>query len=307
MVTNARSDVKPNCNERVFACEGGSWYLHERPFERRAPRVAVRAVWVVRGNNPKPAAVSGGRQNRPWPPPRPDAKELPVAPTSDDLPADTSDTSDTPDPSELTERQRAILTVIHAHVDARGYPPSVREIGEAVGLRSSSSVHAQLAALEDKGYLRRDPTKPRALELGRDPDTALGVRPSAARNVPLLGEIAAGGPILAEERVESVYNLPKELVGDGQLFMLRIRGESMIEAGVMDGDLVVVREQPSVEQGEMCAALIDGEATVKFLRRTRANEIFLDPANERFEPIPVVPGQDATVMGKVVTVLRSVR
>ncbi|MTV24035.1 transcriptional repressor LexA [Nitriliruptoraceae bacterium ZYF776] len=211
------------------------------------------------------------------------------------------------DVADLTARQRAILEVVHAHVAAHGYPPSVREIGEAVGLRSSSSVHGQLESLEAKGYLRRDPTKPRALEIGRDPDTSLDVRPEASRNVPLVGEIAAGGPILAEERVDSVYALPKELVGDGQLFMLRVRGESMIEAGVLDGDLVVVRQQPSVEQSEMCAALIEGEATVKFFRRTRAGEVFLDPANERFEPIPVRSDQDATIMGKVVTVMRSVR
>jgi repressor LexA len=207
----------------------------------------------------------------------------------------------------LTARQRAILETIHAHVDAHGYPPSVREIGDAVGLRSSSSVHAQLETLEEKGYLKRDPTKPRALELGRDPETALELRPVAARNVPLVGEIAAGGPILAEERVDAVYPLPRELVGEGQVFMLRVRGESMVEAGVLDGDLVVVREQPGVEQGEMCAALIDGEATVKFFRRTRAGEVFLDPANAAFEPIPVHADQDAAIMGKVVTVLRSVR
>jgi repressor LexA len=209
--------------------------------------------------------------------------------------------------TELSERQRTILEVIHQHVDAHGYPPSVREIGDAVGLKSPSSVHAQLEVLEDKGYLRRDPTKPRALELGRDPQTALEMRPVSARNVPLVGEIAAGGPILAEERVDAVYPLPKELVGDGQLFMLRVRGDSMIEAGVLDGDLVVIREQPSVEQGEMCAALIDGEATVKFFRRTRSGEVFLDPANERYEPIPVPQDQTASIMGKVVSVLRSVR
>ena len=207
----------------------------------------------------------------------------------------------------LTERQRAILEVIHAHVDAHGYPPSVREIGDAVGLRSTSSVHAQLESLEAKGYLRRDPTKPRALELGRDPETSLELRPASARNVPLVGEIAAGGPILAEERVDAVYPLPKDLVGEGSLFMLRVRGDSMIDAGVLDGDLVVVREQPSVEQGEMCAALIEGEATVKFFRRTRTGEVFLDPANEAYEPIPVSSAQDAAVMGKVVSVLRSVR
>ena len=209
--------------------------------------------------------------------------------------------------SELTERQRAILEMIHAHVDEHGYPPSVREIGDAVGLRSPSSVHGQLESLERKGYLRRDPTKPRALELGRDPITALDLPRSPARHVPLVGEIAAGGPILAEERVDAVYPLPKELVGDGQLFMLRVRGESMLEAGVFDGDLVVVREQPTVEQGEMCAALIDGEATVKFFRRTRSGEVFLDPANASYEPIPVTASDDARVMGKVVTVLRQVR
>jgi repressor LexA len=207
----------------------------------------------------------------------------------------------------LTDRQRGILEMIHAHVAEHGYPPSVREIGDAVGLRSPSSVHAQLELLEKRGYLRRDPTKPRALELGRDPDTDLDVRPGPGRNVPLVGEIAAGGPILAEEHVEEMLTLPKQLVGDGQLFMLRVRGESMIEAGVLDGDLVVIREQPRVEQGEMCAALIDGEATVKFFRRTRAGEIFLDPANESFSPIPVSSEQDATIMGKVVTVMRSVR
>lgn len=211
------------------------------------------------------------------------------------------------DRKPLTPRQRAILEVIHAHVEAHGYPPSVREIGDAVGLKSTSSVHAQLETLEGRGYLRRDPTKPRALEIGRDLDTDLALRPATARNVPLVGEIAAGGPILAEERVDAVYPLPKELVGEGQLFMLRVRGDSMVEAGVLDGDLVVVREQPTVEQGEMCAALIDGEATVKFFRRTRDGEVFLDPANEAYEPIPVTPGQDATIMGKVVTVLRTIR
>ena len=208
---------------------------------------------------------------------------------------------------ELTPRQRAILEMIHAHVDEHGYPPSVREIGDAVGLRSPSSVHGQLETLARKGYLKRDPTKPRALELGRDPVTTLDLPRSPARQVPLVGEIAAGGPILAEERVEAVYPLPKELVGDGQLFLLRIRGDSMLEAGVFDGDLVVVREQPSVEQGEMCAALIEGEATVKFFRRTRAGEVFLDPANPHYEPIPVTDTQDARVMGKVVTVLRTIR
>jgi repressor LexA len=218
-----------------------------------------------------------------------------------------------PDPSadgargELTDRQQAILRVIQTSIDTHGYPPSVREIGDAVGLSSPSSVHAQLEALESRGYLRRDGLKGRAMELERDPETHLTMRPGASRNVPLVGEIAAGAPILAEERVETVLSLPQELVGDGELFMLTVRGESMIEAGVLNGDLVVVRAQPSVEQGEMCAALVDGEATVKFFRRTRGGEIFLDPANAAYEPIPVRADQDARVLGKVVTVLRSVR
>jgi repressor LexA len=209
--------------------------------------------------------------------------------------------------TQLTERQRAILDVIQSSIDERGYAPSVREIGDAVGLSSPSSVHAQLESLEARGYLRRDASKGRAMELGRDPVTNLAMRPGASRNVPLVGDIAAGAPIVAEERVDTVLPLPKELVGDGELFMLTVRGESMIEAGVLDGDLVVVRAQPTVEQGEMCAALIDGAATVKFFRRTRAGEVFLDPANPAYEPIPVHPDQDASILGKIVTVLRSVR
>ena len=214
--------------------------------------------------------------------------------------------SDTPlNTADLTARQRRILEVIHDHLDARGYPPSVREIGDAVGLSSPSSGHGQLAQLEAKGFLRRDPTKPRALEVRVDLETALEQRPVPSRNVPLLGEIAAGAPIVAEERVESVLPLPRDLVGDGTLFMLRVRGESMIDAGVLPGDLVVIRQPPTVEQGEMCAAMIDGEATVKTFRRTRAGRVYLDAANEAYEPIPVEPGQDASILGKVVAVLRS--
>lgn len=209
--------------------------------------------------------------------------------------------------ADLTDRQRAILEVIQQHLDAHGYPPSVREICNAVGLKSTSSVHAQLATLEDKGYLRRDATKPRAMELSRDLETDLELRPEQTRNIPLVGEIAAGAPIVAEERVDVVYPLPRDLVGDGTLFMLKVRGDSMIEAGVLDGDLVVIREQPTVEQGEMCAALVEGEATVKFFRRTKAGEVFLDPANSAYEPIPVPADADARIMGKVVTVMRSVR
>jgi repressor LexA len=206
----------------------------------------------------------------------------------------------------LTERQRRVLEVIHTHLEEHGYPPSVREIGEIVGLASPSSVHAHLSSLEAKGFLKRDPSKPRAMEVRIDRDTDLEIRPSPSRNVPLLGEIAAGGPIVAEESVEELVTLPRSLVGEGDLFMLRVRGESMLDAGVLPGDLVVVRRQERVEQGEMCAALIDGEATVKFFRRDRSGEVFLDPANERYEPIGLSSDQDVSVMGKVVAVLRSV-
>lgn len=205
----------------------------------------------------------------------------------------------------LTARQQRILEVIREAVDTRGYPPSVREIGEAVGLRSPSSVHSQLATLEAGGYLRRDPSRPRAIEVRFDPDTELSVATLKHKAVPLVGEIAAGAPIIAEERVEQVFALPPELVGDGTLFMLRVRGESMLQAGVLPGDYVVVRQQPAVEQGEMCAAMIDGEATVKFFRRTKSGEVFLDPANDGYEPIPVSAEADAAILGKVVTVLRS--
>lgn len=224
---------------------------------------------------------------------------------------------------DLTDRQEQILAVILEHLTARGYPPSVREIGDAVGLRSPSSVHAQLATLEEKGYLRRDPSKPRALEVhGRRrlaaTDDGVAAAPAGhdgtdrgVRRVPLLGEIAAGGPIVAEEQVEDVLALPEDWVGDGTLFALRVRGESMLEAGVLPGDVVVVRQQPTVEQGEMCAFLVDGEATVKFYRRDGDGNVWLDPANEAYEPI-LVPrdGDGAThtrIMGRVVSVFRSVR
>jgi repressor LexA len=216
--------------------------------------------------------------------------------------------------SQLTARQQRILDVIREAVRTRGYPPSVREIGEAVGLRSPSSVHSQLATLERTGHLRRDPSRPRAIdarvtvpEVPADlPDATApsGVLPAAP--VPLVGEIAAGTPILAQEQIEDVYPLPRALVGEGTLFMLRVRGESMVQAGVLPDDLVVIRQQPQVEQGQMCAAMIDGEATVKFFRRARNGQVFLDPANEGYEAIPVPPHSDSAILGKVVAVLRSV-
>lgn len=205
----------------------------------------------------------------------------------------------------LTIRQQRILEFIRQAVEDRGYPPSVREIGDAVGLRSPSSVHSQLATLERGGFLRRDPSRPRAIEVRFDPDTELSMPVMPTKAVPLVGEIAAGAPILAEERVDDVYPLPRDLVGEGTLFMLRVRGESMLQAGVFPGDLIVIRQQPDVEQGEMCAAMIDGEATVKFFRRTKAGEVFLDPANEGYEPIPVPADADGVILGKVVAVLRS--
>lgn len=206
----------------------------------------------------------------------------------------------------LTSRQQRILETIRDAVSTRGYPPSVREIGEAVGLRSPSSVHSQLATLQRNGYLRRDPSRPRALEVRFDPDTELPLPGSPAKQVPLVGEVAAGTPIVAEERVEGIYPLPRELVGEGTLFMLRVRGESMVQAGVYPGDLVVVRQQPTVEQGQMCAAVIDGEATVKFFRRAPSGDVFLDPASDGYQPIAVPPDATAAVLGRVVTVLRRV-
>lgn len=211
------------------------------------------------------------------------------------------------DRPDLTDRQRAIMDFLHAYTGDRGYPPSVREIGDAVGLKSPSSVHSQLSTLEDKGLLRRDPTKPRALDLDPDSERFGDVPVSMHRQVPLLGEIAAGAPTVAEQHVEATYPLPADLVGDGTLFLLRVRGDSMIEAGVFDGDYVVIREQPQVEQGEMCAALVDDEATVKFFRRTPAGHVFLDPANAAYDPIPVRPDEPARIMGRVTAVLRSLR
>jgi repressor LexA len=201
---------------------------------------------------------------------------------------------------ELTTRQRRILEVICEAVGKRGYPPSIREIGDSVGLTSTSSVHAQLDALQRKGYIRRDPTKPRAIEVHCE--DAVGAQPrSLPAYVPLVGRIAAGSPVLAEQQIEEEYRLPRELVGQGEeLFMLRVRGDSMIDAGVFDGDFVVVRSQPVAEDGEMVAALIDDEATVKHLSR-KGGRVRLLPANPAYEPID---GSTAQILGKIVTVIR---
>lgn len=209
---------------------------------------------------------------------------------------------------DLTARQRRILTFIRDWVGDHGYPPSVREIGEAVGLVSPSSVAYQLKELEKKGFLRRDPNRPRAVDvrpptdLSPEEDEALhAARPTPAY-VPLLGRIAAGGPILAEQAVEDVFPLPRELVGEGNLFTLKVKGDSMVEAAICDGDWVVVRQQPDAENGEIVAAMIEGEATVKTYRH-RDGHVWLLPHNPAFEPIP---GDDATILGRVVAVLRRV-
>lgn len=214
-----------------------------------------------------------------------------------------------PDPlaSDLSPRQRRILDFLRDWVDRHGYPPSVREIGEAVGLVSPSSVAYQLKALERKGYLRRDPHRPRAVDvrhpatLGESRDESRPRGPAPAY-VPMLGRIAAGGPILAEEMIEDVYPLPRELVGEGTLFLLQVKGDSMIEAAICDGDWVTVRQQPDAENGDIVAAMIDGEATVKTYRR-RDGHVWLVPQNRAYEPIP---GDQATILGKVVAVLRRV-
>ncbi|MBI3688353.1 MAG: transcriptional repressor LexA [Actinobacteria bacterium] len=212
-----------------------------------------------------------------------------------------------PDGSGLTTRQRRILEVIRDSVERRGYPPSVREIGEAVGLTSTSSVAHQLSALQKKGMLRRDPHRPRAVDVrmpGQDEPLASSEEERAARPapafVPVVGRIAAGRPILAEEAVEQVFPLPRELVGEGTLFMLRVTGDSMVEAAITDGDWVVIRQQPVAENGDIVAAMIDGEATVKTFRR-QDGHAWLLPHNPAYQPIQA---DDATVLGRVVSVLR---
>lgn len=211
----------------------------------------------------------------------------------------------------LTERQRTILDVIRASVTTRGYPPSIREIGDAVGLTSTSSVAHQLRTLESKGYLRRDPNRPRAVDIrGSDEMATPVVTTDVAGSdslpeptfVPVLGRIAAGGPILAEEAVEDVFPLPRELVGEGSLFLLKVVGESMIDAAICDGDWVVIRQQSVADNGDIVAAMIDGEATVKTFKRTKG-QVWLLPHNPAFDPIL---GNDAAILGKVVTVIRKI-
>jgi repressor LexA len=225
------------------------------------------------------------------------------------------------DAEGLTLRQRRILEVIKDTVERRGYPPSIREMGDAVGLASSSSVAHQLKMLEAKGFLHRDPNRPRALEVllpaeerpasrqlslsrqtaGAD-ETGIGDAYPEPVNIPVLGRIAAGGPILAEESVEDVFPLPRQLVGEGTMFLLEVRGDSMIDAAICDGDWVVVRQQPTANNGDIVAALLDDEATVKTFKRT-GSQVWLIPHNPSYDPID---GSHARILGKVVAVLRRV-
>jgi repressor LexA len=222
-----------------------------------------------------------------------------------------------PDVTGLTPRQQRILNVLRESIEKRGYPPSIREIGELVGLTSSSSVAHQLRVLEQKGFIKRDPNRPRALEVfipelmaarraiasaddaGFDP-TGVGDAMPTATMVPMVGRIAAGGPILAEEKVEEIFPLPKTLVGDGTLFLLEVSGDSMVDAAICHGDYVVIRQQPTAENGEIVAAMLDGEATVKTFQK-KDGKIWLLPHNDAYDPID---GTDAVILGKVTAVLR---
>lgn len=204
---------------------------------------------------------------------------------------------------QLSSRQQQVLDVIRSWVTRFGYPPSVREIGETVGLTSTSSVSHQLRVLQRKGYLRRDPNRPRAvgvLPTDMEPPSEAPTDLPSPAYVPLVGRIAAGGPVLAEQAIEDVFPLPKDIVGEGELFLLNVTGDSMIDAAIADGDWVVVRQQPTADSGEIVAAMIDGEATVKTLKH-RDGHMWLIPQNEAYEPIP---GDEASILGKVVAVLR---
>ena len=231
------------------------------------------------------------------------------------VPTIVADLPDKPDPGHvLTWRQRKVLQVIRDSVQRRGYPPSMREIGEAVGLTSTSSVSYQLSTLQAKGYLRRDAGRPRTVEVrlpghpavrpepGPDDDSPMNIASQEAAYVPLVGRIAAGGPILAEEAIEDIFPLPRQIVGEGTLFLLKVVGDSMVNAGIVDGDWVVIRQQPVAENGDIIAAMIDGEATVKRFYR-EAGRIRLQPENATMQPIYA---DDVTIVGKVEAVIRKI-
>jgi repressor LexA len=248
--------------------------------------------------------------------------------------AELADVTRVPLSLRLTDRQCRVLEVIQDSIDRRGYPPSMREIGEAVGLQSTSSVRHQLVVLENKGFIRRDPNRPRAYIVRgpSDPTQAWRARMAQSQStvaeqaairegeeaqvlqlpgtvgateyVPLVGRIAAGGPILAQEEIEELIPMPRDLVGDGTLFALTVVGDSMVDAAICDGDTVVVRQQPTAESGEIVAAMIDGEATVKQLKLQNTptgRHVWLMPRNPAYDPIP---GDDASILGRVVAVMR---
>jgi repressor LexA len=262
---------------------------------------------------------------------RPEITDAPVRPKGrpgrkpkGSVPVVIPETPDKPDPDHvLTWRQRKVLQVIRDSVQKRGYPPSMREIGEAVGLTSTSSVSYQLSTLQRKGYLHRDVGRPRTVEVrlpghpairpeqGTSSGSAepaelsadgLDIASQEATYVPLVGRIAAGVPITAEQQVEDIFPLPRQLVGEGSLFMLKVAGDSMINAAIADGDWVVIRQQETAENGEIVAVMINGEATVKTYKQGDGH-VWLISHNPAFTP---VPGDDATILGKVVAVIRRV-
>jgi len=201
--------------------------------------------------------------------------------------------------SDLSSRQLAILNFIKKELQKKGYPPSVREIGEAVGLSSSSTVHGHLAHLEEKGYIRRDPTKPRAIEVL---DGTSGFARKEIVNVPIVGKVTAGQPILAVENIEDTFPLPVDFVNNDNVFILSVRGDSMINAGILDGDYVLVRQQPHAKNGDIVVALIEDEATVKTFYKEK-DYVRLQPENDSMEPIYTT---DVKVLGKVIGVFRHI-
>mgnify|MGYP001602803583 CR=1 FL=1 len=212
--------------------------------------------------------------------------------------------------SPLTERQSQILEFIDQAIRDNGYPPTVREIGQAVGLNSPSTVHNHLNTLQDRGYLRRDPTKNRAIEVHWDAGSGAVIDRRPVTHVPLVGDVAAGSGVLAAQNVEEVMPLPSDLTGDGELFMLRVRGDSMIEAGIFDGDFVVAKQQSTANPGEIVVAGIPGEeATVKTFNK-EGSDIILEPANATMSPMKFMadshPDEQVQIFGKVVTVLRKI-
>jgi repressor LexA len=209
-----------------------------------------------------------------------------------------------PSPTQLTPRQLQILDFISVQMNERGYPPSVREIGEAVGLTSPSTVHSHLATLQRLGFLKRDRTKPRAIEVHYDPNSGVAMERRPVLHVPLVGDVAAGTDVLAQENVEELLPLPADFVGgEGDIFMLRVRGESMIDAGILDGDFIVARAQTTANKGDIVVAGIPGEeATVKTYTR-KGNKVVLLPSNPALEPMEFNP-DEVSIFGRVVTVMR---